>query len=351
MKKTIIAALLIALLLTALTACTDEPEILIPSPAPSTEVPAAEFDRGVIGDWYGIFSVGDAGGKYGPNSGKANDCAVRLALNDYGEGPFYCVINGLGDGYFADCRAYADKTGVVVQGTVGGERVDWRFDMLGGKLSLSELYGGGDDYMRVEIVLRHCGDDWSADARRPAGLDHVTENGFYGVVAQMGGDPANMPAVSGEGLNLRLTTDEKQTFGPEFDADGRTISQNGHFSIVMPEGFSVLSDGELFAITSRDGRVRIVYYLEQSEKAPLEALTEHMQGLGHDDIYRYDIDGYDCYATVVRGDNASNVVLIGNKNPGTLLKVNLLLSETDPVNALDGLPDYMQAVLGLLVRE
>ncbi|MBO6061921.1 MAG: hypothetical protein J6P98_07405, partial [Clostridia bacterium] len=156
MKKIwMISAMLLALLLAvSFSACTGgkDPE---PTEAPATEAPATdapeetaeapthEFDAALAGDWYGIFRVGDAGGKYRDNAGRSNDCAVRFAIGENGEGPFYCVINGLGDGAFGSCTARADMSGVTVEGNVAGEAVSWRFDLLSGKLLLSSLYGSG----------------------------------------------------------------------------------------------------------------------------------------------------------------------------------------------------------------
>ena len=366
MKKFLtISAILLALLLTlCFAACTGEKEP-DPTEAPATEVPATEeptpeptdeppteFDASLAGDWYGVFSVNDAGGKFKDNAGKANDCAARFALGENGVGPFYCVINGMGDGFFSGCEAAADTAGVTVTGTLAGEPIAWRYDLLGGKLLLSAIFGSGDDYMLFDMTLRHCGDDWSADSIRPAGFSYTAKYGFYGVVEQMGGSRQNVPELTGEGVNTRLTDDAMQVIVPAFDDEGRTISANGQFSIILPESFAVTEDGPVFAIESEEEKVRISYELYDSDNTPMEELMNLMHTAGYNDLYHYVIDGYDCYAVICTFEAERDIVIAGQKDDGRMLLIDVSGKAMENAHAILELDiDYMQAVFGLLVND
>ena len=359
MKKIVkILAFIAAIaMLTCSFACTeDKPQ---PVPVNTQEPVPAAFDRALLGDWYGVFAVSEAVGKYAPNLGISNDCALRMALGENGTGSCYCVINGIGEGLFKDCTATADGEGVTVAGTVAGENAEWRFNAMreaDSRLSVlyaSGVYGGGSDFMRISFTLRHCGDEWP-EGVRPEGLDYTREYGFGGLVETFGGSLANVPAIEGEGVNLRLTTDEAHAAPvPAFDGEGRIISISGNFSVELPEGFELVrNDRSFFAVGNDD--VTINYAFMESNQAPLEALAANMNGEAHDDVFHYDIDGWDCYATVTASGSGSTFILFGSKEPGRLLWISMATGlEPGELSAqLSGrTPEYFeQAVLGLLVR-
>lgn len=349
----IFALLAAALMLCVFAGCTqpfEEPE---DNGEPEPTGAAAEFDRELLGDWYGVFTVSEAAGRFAENAGVTNDCAMRVALGADGKGVCYCVINGLGDGLFENCSAEADGAGLNIKGSIEGGDVDWRFDLLGGVLSLSGLYAVEGDYMRVGFTLRHCGAEWSGSPI-PAGYQYTAENGFGGIVALMGGSREKLPEIAEEGVNLRLSEEAQSANAADFNDPGRTVSANGLFSVVLPKGFEVTTDSNTrFEIKNGDTNAVIRYGVEASDKAPMEALLPFMQGGDHDDIFHYSIDGYDCFATVCEGEEGAELVLFGQRDAGELLHIvmNCGLSAEDTVNAVDSLPEFFaQAVLGLLVK-
>ena len=284
----------------------------------------AEFDRSFIGDWYGVFKVSEAGGKYEENLGITDDCALRFAIGEDGAGVCYCVINGIGGSIFKDCAAAADKDGVTVAGNIEGKKIEWRFNAVrGGEGALTGLYASGFfgnvlDFMRVSFTLRHCGEEWSGGVI-PAGYEYTKQFGFGGIVELFGGSKADLPEVNAEGANLRLSTDaepEKQP-APDFNDAGRVKSVNGHFSVILPKGFEIAkNDRSGFALA--DQYNTISYSVEKTDISPLEALAQYLPGEGYTDVYHYDIDGYDCCAAAVDTENGGALVIYGQKEPGSL---------------------------------
>ncbi|MBO4879114.1 MAG: hypothetical protein J5544_02520 [Clostridia bacterium] len=360
MRKTVrlISVILAALLLLGAAGCSCLPG----NDGDTTPVPA-NFDRDLLGDWYGTFAIEEGGGRYKDNSGIVNDCAMRVAVTNGSTGTCYLVINGMGDDLFRDCVASMTSSGIDITGRIRGKNINWVFYRLGEKLSLSAIYGDSTDYMRIEIAVKHCGAEWSG-ANVPESYDYTLVNGFGDIVALMGGNPANIPELTGEGINLRLTSDTpgQQQGGipsskPRFNDPGRTISADGLFSIVIPEGYAIIkNDATGFAISNTQRGVREIRYdVYSSNETALARLKRHV-GEIEGRLYHYVIDDYDCYATAVdlpEPDYGSDIVLFGHDGRGHMLEIHYILdSNAEYANQmLQHQPgDYFTAVRGLLIK-
>lgn len=321
---------------------------------------AAEYSRDLLGDWYGVFKITESGGKYKDNSGITNDCVMRAAATDGNTGVCYLVINGVGDKLLRECVATFGEDEIVLKGTVEGEKIDdWTFRRLGDKLSMSAVFGTSTDYMKIEITLRHCGDEWSGDVV-PAGYEYTLKYGFRSLVTVMGGDPAKLPQLSGKNLNLRLTTDEIVPGGsgstrPSFDDPDRIISANGFFSIRLPEGFAVVrNDAQGFEIANESAGVNAVRYDVYTSNE--DALARLIREAGDSGIrfYHYTVDGYDCYASVMNDVGfGSDIVLFGDDGSGRMLEIHFCMDgDTEAARAmLESDPAlYYTAVLSTMVH-
>ena len=139
-----------------------------------TEAPVSEgYDKNLLGDWYGVFTVTDAEGSYKGNAGIANDCVMRVALDENGAGSAYIVVNTVGE-LLKDCTAVGVGAEVRLKGVFNGADVSWSLVERGPKLVLNEVIGGRTDYMIIEMSFRHCGEEWTGD-RVPEGCAY-TEN-------------------------------------------------------------------------------------------------------------------------------------------------------------------------------
>ena len=100
-------SLLIAIIMAAAVFCAcrdtkpaDPTEIDIPTTEPTAEPQL--LDGALIdaynGDWYGVYTVGEAAGLFVPNANVSNDCALRVSVDGYGgrlETGTTCVVTGL----------------------------------------------------------------------------------------------------------------------------------------------------------------------------------------------------------------------------------------------------------------
>ena len=349
MKKTAITVLLIAALLlsSVLAGCKKKPE---------EQPQETEFSRDLLGDWFGILSVTDSGGKYRDNNGITNDCVMRSAATDGNTGVCYLVVNGIGDGILKDCAATFEEDSILLNGTIGGVQIEnWVFRRHGDKLELSSVFGNSTDYMKIEIVLRHCGAAWNGD-KVPEGYDYTLRNGFGSLVTVMGGDPAKLPQLNGKDLNLRLSTDEIVTVDggtAKFDDPDRVISANGQFSVRLPEGFSVVqNDSEGFAIANESAGVRLVTY--ESYTSNEEAFDRLYREAGHggSKLYHYTIDGYNCFAAIMKDESYGyEIILFGDDGDGHMLEIHYHMDCTpsEAEHMLEHEPaNYYSVVLGLL---
>ncbi len=356
MKKLKLTALILALaaLISLLAACScgtkeEEQQSAVP-----------EYSRDLLGDWYGVFAVTESGGIYRDNAGITNDCVMRAAVTDGNTGVCYLVINGVGDKLLKDCAATFGEDTIVLKGTVEGKKIDdWTFRRLGDKLSMSAVFGDSTDYMKLDITLRHCGDEWSGDII-PAGYEYTLKYGFRSLVTVMGGDPAKLPQLSGKNLNLRLTTDEAVPGGsgstrPSFDDPDRIISANGFFSIRLPEGFAVVrNDAQGFEIANEAQGVNSVTYDAYTSNE--DALARLIREAGETGIrfWHYTVDGYDCYAAVMKDVGfGSDIVLFGDDGSGRMLEIHYRIDgDTESAEAMLGQDPglYYSAVLSAMVR-
>ena len=356
MKKTIrIAAIVSALLILASCAAgckkhkPEEPEV--------TPAPVMEFS--LVGDWYGVFSITDADGKYRDNSGIMNDCVMRLSPGENGAGSCYIAVNGIGE-LFTGCSAEAFEDGVLLTGKVGGSPVSWRLIKRGAKLTMSEIFGAGSDYMRIELIMKHCGDEWSG-APIPEGYEYTLQHGFGSLVEAMGGSKAKLPAVSAEGANLRLSEDEDpgpaEPDGPRFNDEGRTVSSNGCFSAALPEGFTVTEDGtQGFTVANEEKGVRITYTVYVSNEDPLKKLADSKldPAFPNISVFHFVISGFDCYAAPCEAESGSGSELVLYGTDGSNMLEIHYETDRDAYYIFDMLKDapedFTACVLDLLVH-
>ncbi len=333
-----------------------------PTSAP-TEEPAltdepVSFDGSLPGDWYGVFAIADAEGKYAANKGVENDCALRLDIKDGGEGTAYLAVNGMG-AVLNNCALSANGKEVVLKGEVGGRAVEWKLILVGEKLFLSENYGEGSDTMKIEITLMHCGAEWSG-LPMPAGYDFTAEYGFGGVIEAFGGDPKALPTPEGEGVNLRFTTDEwngvPEPVEPGFYDEGRTVSNNEVFSLVVPEGFKITRDDD-YAISFsnvKEGVTKVIFYMYKSDLDPFEEIlgNEHAP----DTFMHFKIQDFKCYAIVYdlseEEGGGAELFMLG-MYAGNMLEVHYVIDGTaeDLCDMLGREPGYFETlVLGALLE-
>lgn len=336
-----------------------------PTDDPATQAPAADFNRELLGDWYGVFFISDADGKYKPNAGVKNDCVMRVSADETGSGTAYAVVNGVGE-LFESVSAKAEKDSLVLTGAVFGRNIEWKLDLMGKKLVMSELFGEGSDYMRVGMKLMHCGEEWTDDA--PAGYEFTVKHGFGDLVTIMGGDKNKLPAISAEGVNQKLTIDvdpgPAETPAPGFRDEGRVTSEGGNFSVVLPEGFTVAVNNEFqFILTNTDsGVVSVSFTVTESNEDPLEKLindpTQWSVSKGY--FVHFTIDGFDCYAAAVHAEDSSansRILLYGTD--GTYFLTVEYVVATDVMRAWaiiddtpEGVPEswFRTLVLGALIN-
>ena len=328
----------------------------VPTDAPALTDEPVSFDGRLPGDWYGVFVIVDAEGKYAENKGVENDCALRLDVKEDGNGTAYLAVNGMGV-LLENCGLSARDKDVTLKGTVGGRDIEWKLVLVGERLLLSETYGEGADTMKVEITLMHCGEEWTG-LPIPQGYEFTQLYGFGGVIEAFGGDPAKLPAPEGEGVNLRYTTDEwngvSEPETPAFDDEGRTVSANGIFSLDVPDGFKITRDDD-YAVSlkcEKAGVREVIFYMYYSDLDPLETVLG--EEYGADTFMHYEIDGFDCYAVVYglsdEEGGGARLFLLGMKD-GAMLEVHYDIdgSTDDLLEILKSDPGYFETlVLGAL---
>ena len=324
------------------------------APAPTDE--PVSFNAELLGDWYGVFSITDAAGKYADNKGVENDCALRIDIKEDGKGSAYLAVNGLG-ALLTDCAASAKDDEVVLSGSISEKPVEWKFILVGEKLLFSGDLGSDGDTMKIGITLMHCGAEWTG-LPIPEGYEFTALYGFGNVIESFGGDPAELPEPEGEDVNLRFTTDEwngvPEPVEPDFYDEDRKISENGLFSLVVPEGFKVTRDDE-YAISfsnTKEGVTRVIFYMYKSDLDPLETILE----TNTDSFMHFYIDGFDCYAVVqeiAEEDGGGAELYLLGMNNGVMLEVHYVIDGTaDDLNVMLKLdPGYFETlVLGALLE-
>ena len=243
MKKYCLIAALALLAATLCFACGclhndpgDTTPIDIPTSEP-TQVPTladpALIDA-YLGDWYGVYTVGEAAGVFVPNANVSNDCAMRVAVDGYGRGVCSLTVNGMGrdavsgsSNVFALCTAEVMQDGLHVDGMINRMPVEWAFTRNGDLLMMQGRCGTDTDYMVISIALARPDVIFSTPLVLAA-REYLESAGFMGVVEKLGGSNDELPAVTPpDGLRHRLSRGEKAPRAGHGSARGRGLPHEG----------------------------------------------------------------------------------------------------------------------------
>lgn len=266
--------------------------------------------EGFVGDWYGIFNVAEARGIYARNSKVRNDCAMRVAIDDYGRGSCYMQVNGMGrdsvsgsSNVFALCTAQVSGSKLNIEGMINRQPVEWSFELENGRLSLTEVYGDVNDHMRIEIVLLRP-DSFAGSGIMPDAMDYMIEHGCADVIDRLGGSTAELPAINvPEGVDPHVfftgdgsTSPAINTPAPTEEA-GTVLSTDGHFRIKLPEGYELLSNTvlDLSAACPQKGILCVNFAFSSWGTDSLSFLMANTPNVT--ELYHYTISGYDFYGT------------------------------------------------------
>ncbi|MBR3383071.1 MAG: hypothetical protein IKG85_08585 [Clostridia bacterium] len=323
--------------------------ISIPTAEPTAE--PTELDPTVIdafiGDWYGVYSVTEARGVYAPNAHVSNDCAMRVSIDSFGAGSCFLQVNGMGrdavsgsSNVFALCTANVVGSSLELNGMINRTPIEWSFDLENSKLSLTEVYGDVDNYMRVEISLVRP-DAFAFSDVVPEALDFLLENGFVGVVDRLGGSSAELPAINapaGVDPHVFFTSDGAvPSESPA--ADDSVMSADGHIRVTLPEGYTVTENTVMdFAVACPEQGVRSIDFTVSAwNTSSLSFLLGNTPNVS--ELYHYEISGFDFYGTFIASDSetdqsgsASVFKLCGTNDSGMLIIITLTL-DMDPYSA------------------
>ena len=348
MKKLALIFLSLALIAAVLTGCRHndpEPEINIPSPEPTAEPTwlDAEVIESFIGDWYGVYKVTEARGAYAQNYKVYNDCAMRVAVDNFGKGSCYLQVNGMGrdlvsgsSNVFALCTAQIEGRELKLNGMINRLHVEWSFKLEDGRLTLLEVYGDIDDYMRIEIELVR------PDSLVESGINvdayaYLINNGFADVIAMLGGSPSELPAiVLSEGIDPHIFFTGDGSIVTPPDAPNTVSSYDGRIKLILPEGYSVTQNNSLgFVVASAEEKVRsISFTVGETELDSLSYLIGSTENVT--ELYHYTVDGYDFYGTFTQAEQVSGPAtgfkLCGTDGTGRLIEIDIVL-DLDSYNA------------------
>ena len=341
------AILLVLAVFAAFAGCNHMPyigptEIEIPTPEPTPEpVKAdAELIDQYLGDWYGIYAVGEASGIYFNNKDVRNDCALRVALDSYGKGSLYLSVNGMGrdsisgsTNAFALCTAELKEDCLLVKGMINRLSVEWRMVKDGALLKLSERYGDDKDYMDIEITLARP-DGIAFSGFRPEALVYIVDYGFNGIIDKLGGMTSELPKLTApEGYSTHAFFDEGGAVydTPEPAGASTAVSQDGRVTVTLPEGYLVLSnDVRNFVVSGpADKLISAEFIVSSWADDSLSFLLGNTPNVA--ELYHYTIDGYDFYGTFVDSTTTSSgpvtsFKLCGTNGTGTLIIINMQLN-------------------------
>lgn len=341
--------LLLAVIMAAAVFCAcreDKPaeptEIDIPTTEPTAEPQL--LDGALIdaynGDWYGVYTVGEAAGLFVPNANVSNDCALRVSVDGYGRGVCNLTVNGMqrdnvsgSTNVFALCTALLDETGLQLSGMVNRLPIDWQFALEGELLVLRGRYGTDMDYMQICIALA-----------RPEGIfdtplvleaeQYLKERGFIGVVDLLGGSSAELPAVTApEGYPTHVFfTEEEAEATPEPGDERSVMSADGHILVHLPEGYAVKANTVIDFIVAcpEKGVESVDFTVSAWSTDSLSFLLGNTPNVT--ELYHYTIDGFDFYGTFLEGEptlegSAPTVFkLCGTDGSGMLIIINITLS-------------------------
>lgn len=209
MRNKVLCLLLALLMCGAALACNQsdgkKPDV---TAEPTAEVQATEvtepteqpIDAAIIsnyqGDWFGVFAITDCGGSFDGAKDMTNDCFVRFALQAAGTGESYILVNGNGDGLFAECMVKAAPDKLLLSGLIAGNDIAWEFlPSDDGFLTLEGKCGDDTDFFDVRIILRRVGDAWSVGDVYPANYVYALSYGYAALFENMGGLYLNMPLI------------------------------------------------------------------------------------------------------------------------------------------------------------
>lgn len=304
--------------------------------------------EGFVGDWYGIFNVAEARGIYARNSKVRNDCAMRVAIDDYGRGSCYMQVNGMGrdsvsgsSNVFALCTAQVSGSKLNIEGMINRQPVEWSFELENGRLSLTEVYGDVNDHMRIEIVLLRP-DSFAGSGIMPDAMDYMIEHGCADVIDRLGGSTAELPAINvPEGVDPHVfftgdgsTSPAINTPAPTEEA-GTVLSTDGHFRIKLPEGYELLSNTvlDLSAACPQKGILCVNFAFSSWGTDSLSFLMANTPNVT--ELYHYSISGYDFYGTFLPAVTEDPMAtpfgstvfkLCGTNGTGNLVIINLTMS-------------------------
>ena len=331
----LVTALLIALTLCACTSPgNDGPaNVDVPTPEPTSvpqPTPIPDAVDAFLGDWYGVYSVKDAGGAYAENANIHNDCAMRAALDSFGSGFCYLAVNGLvsqngGGNVFEYCAAALEGSELVVRGSVGGQSVEWRFRRDGDVRRLAERFENGGDFMDIEILLARP-DSLAAVGIRPDALAYISVNGFYGIVDQLGGSTGELPDIVPADDYPDHDFFTNWYDDPDYDLRSDITSVDGRIRLSLPEKYLVLqNDGAGIVLAAPDESVwRVEFTVSETELDSLSCLFSNVPGV--DEFYHYTIDGFDFYGAFVSSSVPGETFvfkLFGTDDAGNLIEISI----------------------------
>lgn len=334
------ALLALALFICAFAGCSifnkpsgDPEPISIPTTEP-TGVPTALENsvlEAFIGDWYGVYSVTEARGIYAPNAYVSNDCAMRVAVDNFGRGGVFLQVNGMGrdavsgsSNVFALCNARVAGDTIALEGMVNRFPVEWEFKLQDGQLMLTEVYGDVDNYMRIEIALARP-DELVQSSVVPEGLDYLIEHGFVGAVDLLGGSSDDLPQiVVPEGCDPHIRFTSSDPNATELPApDGTVMSADGHIMVSLPEGYEVVENTVMDFVVAcpEQGVIGVDFTVSAWNTDSLSFLLSNTPNVS--ELYHYTIDGFDFYGTFIEGEPSEEgpIPTGGTRRPTSIFKL------------------------------
>ena len=302
--------------------------------------------EGFIGDWYGVYTVAEARGVYAPNSGVKNDCAMRVAVDEFGRGRCYLQVNGMGrdavsgsSNVFALCTAHIADKSLVIEGMINTLPIEWSFELIGGSLVLTEVYGDVSDHMRIEIALLRP-DSFAGSGIAPEALDYFIEHGFANAIDMLGGSSAELPEVSvpdGCDPHLFFTADASSAVDTPAPTEipGTVMSADGHIRLTLPDGYEVVSNTVMdFAVACPEkGILNADFTVSSWGTDSLSFLMGNTPNVT--ELYHYTIGGYDFYGTFLPASSEEPTAtpygttvfkLCGTNGTGSLIIINITTS-------------------------
>ena len=318
-------------------------EIEIPTSEP-TEVPMVldpQVIDSFIGDWYGVYAIGEAAGVYVPNANVSNDCAMRVAVDAYGRGSCYLAVNGMerdtvsgSSNVLALCTAQIVGNELVLTGMINTQPVEWRFSINEGLLLMQGVYGSTSDYMHVNIALARP-DQLLESPVTPEAQLYLSEVGFEGVVDKLGGSTSALPAVNppeGYPAHVFFTEDAARETEPPV-TERTVISVDGQIKLTLPEGYEVTGNSVMdFVVACPEKGVKAVDFTVSAWNTDsLSFLLGNTPNVS--ELYHYTIDGFDFYGTFIppedteeESDVSTVFKLCGTNGSGSLIIINMQMT-------------------------